>query len=418
MLLLKDAKEGNPARIGLLDVGGATLEDVTAWSTWQDPEASRRGWTIEEEETQGNGGKTYMYRLFTGPTRILGVRERRRNCKGFDGVPGTVERGNPGRIPNLSAGRDVEISSLDAELRQVLQPYGAAIDDLPAHVRRAIKDRQAFTLVEGEQPVMLYKGRIDVDDLTAKLVRHEQATLCLEQVDFYALHNGRPVNDGKKLALPPITPYPGLDSPAVYEVPDQLPGNDGQMVSTTEGGTRERGRLVLHTSAENMQAAWRNLRPRWQIIYRTRHQMIGSKPVAEIAPTTPGATFVYGTMELPALSQPMSSTGAGVPNPAPWSRRSTSSLARRFGSSPRRSTPGARRSSMNGRSTRCTLRIASSTSSRTGFCPTSGEGNGGPVGVGRVPEAEVAGVWWSGARSRTLLSTPCRKRVSMLEEEL
>src|SRR5450830_1442357 len=52
-LLLKDSAGGAPARIGLLDVGGATLEDVTAWSTWQDPEASRRGTTVEEEETQG-----------------------------------------------------------------------------------------------------------------------------------------------------------------------------------------------------------------------------------------------------------------------------------------------------------------------------------------------------------------------------
>jgi hypothetical protein len=57
VLLLKDAKDGNPACIGVLDVAGATLEDVTAWSTWQDPEASGRGAGIEEEQTQGNGGK-------------------------------------------------------------------------------------------------------------------------------------------------------------------------------------------------------------------------------------------------------------------------------------------------------------------------------------------------------------------------
>jgi hypothetical protein len=56
-LLLQDAREGKPARIGLLDAGGATLEDVTAWSTWQDPNASRRGSNLDEEDTQGNGGK-------------------------------------------------------------------------------------------------------------------------------------------------------------------------------------------------------------------------------------------------------------------------------------------------------------------------------------------------------------------------
>src|SRR5262249_45659390 len=66
VLLLQDARADQPARIGVLDVGGATLEDVTAWSTWQDPDASRRASQVEEEETQGNGGKAYMFRLFDG----------------------------------------------------------------------------------------------------------------------------------------------------------------------------------------------------------------------------------------------------------------------------------------------------------------------------------------------------------------
>src|SRR5690242_2608115 len=57
VLLFRDGQGGMLPRIGLLDAGGATLEDVTAWSTWQDPQASRRASTLQEEETQGNGGK-------------------------------------------------------------------------------------------------------------------------------------------------------------------------------------------------------------------------------------------------------------------------------------------------------------------------------------------------------------------------
>jgi hypothetical protein len=317
LLLLKDAKDGSAARIGLLDVGGATVEDVTAWSVWQDPEASGRGSRLEEEETQGNGGKSYMFRLFVGPTRILGIKDRRRNCKGFDGEPGTVERGTPGWIPNLSAGREVETSSFDAELQQALQPYDVTIDDMPDKVRAALRARQAFTLVEGEQPALLYKGRIDVDDLIAKVVRHEQATLCLEQVDFFAIHNGRLLNGGQKLVLPQITPYPGLESPVVHEIPEQLPLDNGESVSTTEGGTKGKGRLILHTSMENMPNAYKNLRPRWQIMYRTRHQMIGSKPVSELAPATAGASFVYGTVELPALEPAYVEHGRRRPKPGP-----------------------------------------------------------------------------------------------------
>ena len=206
IIMLKDAGGNVPARIGVPDTGGATLEDITAWSTWDDPNASHRGSMLKEEETQGNGGKAYMYRLFTGSARILGIRERRRNCKGFDGEPGTEERGNPGWIPSVTNGREVEISSLDAELRQALAPMALQSTICLLKSRRLSKRDRHFTLVEGEQPAELYKGRIDAQDLIAKVIRHEQSTLCLQQVDVYAMHNGRLLNDGHKLQLPPIAP--------------------------------------------------------------------------------------------------------------------------------------------------------------------------------------------------------------------
>lgn len=317
VILLKDQSENGPARIGVLDVGGATLEDVTAWSTWDDPDASRRGSRLVEEETQGNGGKSYMYRLFTGPARILGVRDRRRNCKGFEGEPGTVERGTPGWVPSTSAGREVEISSLEGELRQALAPYDTTFDDLPASIRAAIRARQSFTLVEGEQPTGLYKGRIDAQDVIGKVTRHEQSTLCLQQVDFFAIHNGRLLNDGQKLQLPPIAPYPGLEVPVIHDIPEQLPLENGELVSTTEAGKHEKGRLTLHTSAENMPNAYKNLKPRWQITYCTQHQMIGSKSIAELAPATPGANFIYGTVELPALEPAYVEHGRRRPKEGP-----------------------------------------------------------------------------------------------------
>jgi hypothetical protein len=316
-LLLQDARDGKPARIGVLDVGGATLEDVTAWSTWQDTSASHRGSGLQEEETQGNGGKAYMYRLFAGPARILGIRDRRRNCRGFDGEAGTVERGTPGWIPNLPAGRDVEISSFDAELRQAIGPYGLSIVDLPSPLRKAIAARKSFTLVEGEEPLMLYKGTINAEEFIAKVVRHEQCTLCLDQVEVFAIHNGRVLNEGKRLELPGIIPYPGIDSPVVHEIPDELELDNGQMVSTTDGRTKSKGRLILHTSLENMPNAYRNLRPRWQIVYRTRHQMIGAKPISELAPATPGAAFIYGTVELPALEPAYVEHGRRRPKDGP-----------------------------------------------------------------------------------------------------
>jgi hypothetical protein len=120
LLVFRDADAKGAARIGLLDVGGASLEDVTAWSTWQDPTASSRGSGRPEEDTQGNGGKAYMFKLFTGVSRILGVRERKLNCKGFEGPPQTVERGTPGFIPNAASARDLPDASWEIELQRAL----------------------------------------------------------------------------------------------------------------------------------------------------------------------------------------------------------------------------------------------------------------------------------------------------------
>src|SRR5919109_1321718 len=318
VLLLQDAADGKPARIGVLDVGGAILEDVRAWSTWQDPAASRRRFAVEEEQTQGNGGKAYMYRLFAGEARILGVKDGRRNCKGFAGPLESVERGTPGWIPSVAHARDAEIGSWEDELREALAPYSVRFEDLPERVREAIADRQSFTLVEGEEPCGLGKGRIDADDLIQKVVRNEQSTLCLEQVDFYAIHNGRPANNDRKLKLPPIPPWPDIPSPIAVEIPEHLPLANGKLISTTNGGTRDRGRLVLNTSAKNMPAGYKHLRPRWKITYRTKHQVIGAKPISEFfAAPPPGAQYVYGTVELPALEPDYVEHGRRRPKPGP-----------------------------------------------------------------------------------------------------
>src|SRR5258708_14883042 len=66
-----------------------------------------------------------------------------------------------------------------------------------------------------------------------------------------------------------------------------------------------------------MQNAYRNLRPRWQVVYRTRHQMIGAKPVSERAPATHGAAFIYGYVELPALEPAYVEHGRRRPKDGP-----------------------------------------------------------------------------------------------------
>jgi hypothetical protein len=320
VLLFKNADAKGPARIGLLDVGGATLDDVTSWSTWQDPDASSRGSGVDEEITQGNGGKAYMVRLFRGPACIVGVKDRKLNCKGFDGPQNTVERGTPGFMPNAASGRDLPNTAWDAVLQRALAPYDLTIADFPTEIQAAVREREAFTLVEGVEPAETYKGRIEAEDLLQKTLRHDQSTLAIQQLRLYAVHNGRLMNSGKPLELELIRPYPGFENPISCEIPEELPDDNGRMQSTTLGGTRPKGRVVLYTSVANMHTAYKNLQPRWKVTYRAQNDMLGSKSVAELVPGVPGSYYIYATVELSALKPDYVDLGRRRPNDGPLVR--------------------------------------------------------------------------------------------------
>lgn len=212
LILMTDADASHPARLGVLDVGGATLDDVTRWSEWQDFTASGRGSDLAEEQTQGNGAKAYMYRLFSGQARILGIRDGKLNCKGFDGDQQSLERGKPGFIPSVDSARELTVPGWRPQLTEALRPYNVRIEELPEEVLAAIEARKAFTLVEGIDPKDLFRGRVNAPDLISKLLRHDQVTAVIEQLRIYAIHKGRGLNEGKPLQLEPIEPYPGLEN--------------------------------------------------------------------------------------------------------------------------------------------------------------------------------------------------------------
>ena len=70
-----------------------------------------------------------------------------------------------------------------------------------------------------------------------------------------------------------------------------------------------------------MDRNWKRLRPRWKVKYQTdAQQPIGSKPVAELIPTTPGSPYVYATVELQALHPDYEVVGRVRPNDGPLMR--------------------------------------------------------------------------------------------------
>jgi hypothetical protein len=204
-------------------------------------------------------------------------------------------------MPHNAAGCNLPNVSWKTELRRALRPYDLALEDLPAELQEALRHRKAFTLVEGVDPHGFFKGRIDADDLVLRILRHDQSTLAVQQLRLYAAHNGRLLHAGRFLELEEVPPYPGFEEPLVFEIPENLPDAGGVNHSTTLHGERHPGRLILYTSRENMPNAYRKLKPRWKVSYRTSQQMIGSKQVSEVAPNVPGAQYIYARVELSAL---------------------------------------------------------------------------------------------------------------------
>lgn len=318
VLLLKDPTQTNKGRLGLLDVGGVTLADVTRWGVWQDPNASRGdGSSQDEERTQGNGGKAYMYRMFRGKTRILGVKDDLRNARGLAGEPNSLDRGKPGWIPDEVRGKNAPAAPVLIELNHALKPFGITANDLPAEVQRVIVARKAFTLVEGVDPVNFGSGRAHAEGIIEKLLREDQSTIAIQQLKLYAIHDAKALNDGRPLQLEPIVPYPKFEEPRVIAIPETIHTREGVTQSTTMEGSRAQGRLTLRTSKDNMQTAYRRLQPRWKISYRTGQDMIGAKSVGEVAPGIPANQFVYGEVELAALEPEYVALGRVRPNDGP-----------------------------------------------------------------------------------------------------
>ncbi len=119
------------------------------------------------------------------------------------------------------------------------------------------------------------------------------------------------------MELEQIRPYPGFEEPVAVEIPEALQDEKNKMQSTTLGGTRPKGRLILYSSAENMPNAHKKLKPRWKVMYRAEKDMLGSKPVGELVPGIPGSYYIYATVELSALKPDYVDLGRVRPGSGP-----------------------------------------------------------------------------------------------------
>jgi len=329
VLLLKDADKNTPSQIGLLDVGGFTFEDVKSWSVWNDPEASSRG-SKRTEETQGNGGKAYSYKMFRGPSYILGVKEKLKNQVGFIGESNSLERGLPRYYPaserevwqsknKLNSNqdeKDIPIEDWNEEIVKELIPFKTGFYNLPKEMKDSITRRKAFTITVGIDAIDWGGGVSNVKQLIKQILHNAQSQRAIQQVKFYVIHNGKLLFKGEPLELEKIEPYKGFEGPFEYPIPEILLAPDGNQINTTKSssGKHPLGKITLFTSKESMESSWKLLKPRWTVLYRTSYEDVGQKSISEIVPTTPGSHYIYATVDLDALSPDSVDAGRKRPN--------------------------------------------------------------------------------------------------------
>jgi hypothetical protein len=245
LVLLQDGKSGGPALVGCLDFGGmSTLDIENKFRHWADPTAAG-----EEEGVEGghgNGGKCYMTQLFDQYSYIHTCSAGRASRYGFKSGSAT-----PGYFPSREKGRGVSVGDPQAELANVIKPFGLKLSDLPEAARKLFDKRKSFTIVVGVGAKNLQRSRIPATRWVESLRGHPQMVRPVQRNQIIVYQNGHQVAGANPIRLDEIVPIPGAEKPRIIQIPRQLVDPDtGEEVVT--GAVEEKSVLELRTSSASM----------------------------------------------------------------------------------------------------------------------------------------------------------------------
>jgi hypothetical protein len=297
VLIFHQKSSKRDGSIACLDFVGMTRERIeNHFRRWADPN-SYRGDLFEDvrgaQGGHGNGGKSYMVRMFDKYSYFLTVRGNKGNRYGF-----LADQARPGYFPNPQKGRDFRVDDRKNELRDMLQLVGCQLSSLPGDAIRALENRDGFTCLVGVGPREISK-KIPVKGIVDALLGHHQMLLTLQLCKVYVMLDGKPFNDGQPLFLPDIEPMLEAREPRIIPIPEKL--SDPQLdqeVSTTADGQEQTGSLKLCTSKVSMRFT---LKHRHTITYRGKGNYLGQVLVRDLNMSHYGDQ-IYGECTLDALA--------------------------------------------------------------------------------------------------------------------
>jgi hypothetical protein len=206
-----------------------------------------------------------------------------------------------GYMPTPEEGRDFAVNDRRQELERALAPMRVRLQDLPEAARQSFAQSEGFTLVRGVGPKG-YEQEISVPQIISKVIPDPQMVRTLHFCDVYVIANGLPFNDGQPLTLPQIAPMKGAEAPIIFHIPGELLDPvSGRPVSTTAGGQRAPGKLILRTAERDMRYGPRKYRH--NIWFVAQVDLIGLVAVPELGVESRYQNRIYGECFLDALEE-------------------------------------------------------------------------------------------------------------------
>jgi len=292
-------------KIGVLDFGGAKLEDFDGWQTWSSRLSGRNEMGMNIEAGYGNGGKAFMVRGVLKKSSMCGYNSRRLNKMGYILNDPNQRIYEPGFYSDNSGRelKDYYIHKLDEALNHELEPFGIDLNDLPEEALILLKRREAFTIVYLDG-IKEWKNYTRSDrkraclDIEMKIAEHAQAALTIDTCHVM-IFNAYTKEEIGPLEVTPLEPFEGLEKIAPIPVPDLLIDPETKNKIGTGPDPNNKKFLILRTSKLNLRS-YERYKSRNVIRVKNERNVVSNWSIAELVPE-PSSGYVYGAITCPAL---------------------------------------------------------------------------------------------------------------------
>ena len=270
---------GKNSSIECIDFVGMEERDIEeGFKKWGDPNASKRGKEIDTFGGHGNGGKLYMFHMFShsyfitykkGLLNVFGFNEKKKY-----GYYGKNKKIDPKEALNYAGiHEDIVISN---------------------NVKNNIINKKiGFTIIRGVHPINL-TNKQEFHKIINGFRNHSQAKRIFNHSNVSVIFNNDLIDE--RITPKRIEPHHDIKGPFEIVIPEIIESKDGGKKIYTFDSKHKQGKLILKT-AENPLNKEQNI-----IEFLAKKGVLASNYISTMpTDTSPPVGYVYGECELPIL---------------------------------------------------------------------------------------------------------------------